>query len=83
MLVQIEKAVQKELQVALVPAVGRLLAGMEKNIAKNITEELRPHLAQRSSNGSWDKDLPPRLASEVTSRLPTASDIATALQVTT
>jgi hypothetical protein len=78
---QVEKAVQKELQTALVPALGRLLTSLEKNLAKSLADDLKPVLAHGQTNGTWAQDLPPRLASEVASRLPSANDIANALQV--
>lgn len=77
---QVEKAVQKELQTALVPALGRLLTSLEKNLAKSLADDLKPVLAHGQTNGTWAQDLPPRLASEVASRLPSANDIANALQ---
>lgn len=71
---------QKELQVSLVPAVGRAVTAMEKNISKSVADELRP-IVTRSPNVTLDKDFAPRLAAEIASRLPSASDIATTLQV--
>jgi hypothetical protein len=78
---QVERAVQKELQATLVPALGRLLMSTEKNLAKSLADDLKPLLAHSQTNGAWPQDAAPRLVSEIASQLPSADDIANAIQV--
>ncbi len=60
---QIEKVLQKELNALIIPALGRLLASMEKNLTKNVSDDLKPTLSQVCDNA-------PQSSNELFSNIP-------------